>query len=366
MAEDDYSEEKLIQFIKQLKEKELELKKREEKLEEAEKASEAYKAENRIKTLEDELNKRTAELDDKNVIIENIRVAVGHKDIAIFTAQLNAREAALDSREAGLIKKEALLTGDYNKLRENEFANKKSKTGNPRLDDLLYGGIPMGSNTLVMGPPFIGKETLVNQFLLEGLLIGVPALVLTTDCSANDILDELKYLVPDAEKYVEKGLLRFIDAYSKPMGIAKEQEGVILIENPTDYKGIMKAFMDVMKDFETKSKYSKVAVRSISTLMAYADATSNYRFLQTLTAKNKIKKNVTMYLLDKGMHNEIEIQTLGHLMDGAVDFKTDGTKTMFKIQGICDVQSRAWIQYQYSKRGLTLGSFSLDHIKPEK
>jgi hypothetical protein len=70
-----------------------------------------------------------------------------------------------------------------------------------------------------------------------------------------------------------------------------------------------------------------------------------------------------MYLLDKGMHNEQEIQTLGHLMDGAIEFKTDGTKTFLAVQGVCDVQSRMWIQYQYSKRGLNIGSFTLDHIK---
>jgi len=26
------------------------------------------------------------------------------------------------------------------------------------------------------------------------------------------------------------------------------------------------------------------------------------------------------------------------------------------------VQSRMWVQYQYSKRGLNIGSFTLDHI----
>jgi len=33
------------------------------------------------------------------------------------------------------------------------------------------------------------------------------------------------------------------------------------------------------------------------------------------------------------------------------------------VKGICDVQSRGWIRYTYTKSGVSIGSFSLDHIK---
>jgi len=42
---------------------------------------------------------------------------------------------------------------------------KKVKSGIERLDDLLLGGMPFGSNVLYVGPPFIGKETAMLLFL---------------------------------------------------------------------------------------------------------------------------------------------------------------------------------------------------------
>jgi ribulose-bisphosphate carboxylase large chain len=89
-----------------------------------------------------------------------------------------------------------------------EFKEEKIKSGNPRLDDLLYGGIPFGKQILIMGPPFIGKETMVNNFLLEGVFKGIPCLILTTDSSPSDIRDELKYIMPDIEQYEAKGLVK--------------------------------------------------------------------------------------------------------------------------------------------------------------
>ncbi len=63
------------------------------------------------------------------------------------------------------------------------------------------------------------------------------------------------------------------------------------------------------------------------------------------------------------MHGEQEIQLLGSVMDGMVEFKVEQLKTYLSVRGISDVQSRAWIQYMYSKQGLSIGSFSLDHIR---
>jgi len=50
-------------------------------------------------------------------------------------------------------------------------------------------------------------------------------------------------------------------------------------------------------------------------------------------------------------------------MDGSIEFKVEQLKSFLCIKGICDVQSRGWIRYTYTKSSLSIGSFSLDHIK---
>src|SRR2546430_17735173 len=49
------------------------------------------------------------------------------------------------------------------------------KTGTPRLDDLLYGGIPFNSNVLFVGPAFVGKEIALLNFIAEGLKKASPS-----------------------------------------------------------------------------------------------------------------------------------------------------------------------------------------------
>jgi hypothetical protein len=97
--------------------------------------------------------------------------------------------------------------------------------------------------------------------------------------------------------------------------------------------------------------------------MAYLDPASTFRFLQPFAGRRKRDKAVTLYVIEKGMHGEQDIQMLGSLMDGMVDFKVEQLKTYLSVKGISDAQSRAWIQYMYSKQGISIGSFTLDHIR---
>ena len=364
MVENEYPEEKLIDYVRQIKKKEQELSEREQKLKQAEESSVQLQNQKRIKSLESQIDQMQTDLKAKEEAIKVIRDAAGMSSVSTSEEKLKVKEAELYQRESEIAKREAAVSGDYSAARDVEFKEEKAKTGNQRLDDLLYGGIEFGNNVLVMGPPFIGKETLAHQFILEGLIKGIPAVIITTDCEPKDIMDELRYMTPDPEKYLKDGSLVFIDAYSKPMGLEESNSpGIKYVNNPTNYAEIEKALSETEKEFKEKSSHFRTVVRSISSMVTLSDPVVTYKFLQKLTGKNKHHKNVAVYFLDKGMHNEAEIQTLGHLMDGAIETKTDGIKTYLSVQGFGEVRSRAWIQYKYSKKGLDIGSFSTDHIR---
>jgi hypothetical protein len=72
---------------------------------------------------------------------------------------------------------------------------------------------------------------------------------------------------------------------------------------------------------------------------------------------------VALYVIEKGVHGDQEIQMIGSIMDGMFDFKLDQMKTFFSVQGIADVQSRSYIRYTFTKHSLNIGSFALDHIR---
>ncbi|MEM2870301.1 MAG: ATPase domain-containing protein [Thermoplasmata archaeon] len=339
-----YKEQEFLRREEDLRYREELLKREMLKLEEARKQQATIE--------ESELKKRLEALEEQ----------IKHKEEEIKSREsyLRKKEEELRLRESRVISKEIQAREEDLRL---EVSSEKAKTGNSRLDDLLMGGIPFGSNVLCIGPPFIGKEVLVARFLLEGLQKGIPAIVVTTDISPQEIREELNAIVPGTQEFEKLGLLRYIDVYSKSMGLAEEDPATIYVDSPTDYAGITRAIEMLSKQFREKSTTYRMAVRSISTLVTYSDPTSTYKFLQMTTGRVKRAKVVAMYTMDRGMHSETEIQTLAHLMDGSIEFKTDGVKTYLSVQGLTDVQSRAWIQYTYTKKGLNIGSFALDHIR---
>lgn len=325
----------------------------------------------REKVLEEEL-RRTAEAAREGGTQADLRLKKRLQDVQLeldaAKEEVKQRESMLRQKETELAaREEALVKGELDarvEMRRAEFEEEKARTGNSRLDDLLYGGIPFGRQVLVMGPPFIGKETMCDNFLAAGVHKGIPALVITTDCSPTDLREEMKPMLPEVEELEKQGLIKYVDVYSMSMGIEEDDPNVICVESPTDYKAINKAVETFHKHFiEAGHKTYRMAVRSVSTLITYSEPQTTYRFLQVLTGMAKRRKAVAFYVLDKGMHSDQEIQALGHFMDGAIEFKTDGIKTFLMVQGVGDAQSRSWIQYQYTKKGLNIGSFSLDRIQ---
>lgn len=294
--------------------------------------------------------------------LEELRSEIDKKerDLKAKEDYIRNKEAELRTREQGVIEEDL-------KHKEAEIAietdSAKAKTGNPRLDDLLLGGIPFGSNVLMHGPPFVGKETLVNQFIAEGLKKGIPAIWVSTDKTTADLREEMKLVLPTYEDYENLGLVRYIDSYSRSMGDTTVDKFTTYIDEPTAHEKIMDAVEETAKAYREKHEYYRLAFRTISTLIAYSDPNTAFRFLSPFCGRRKRDRAVSMYTIEKGMHGEQEIQMLGSIMDGMVDFKIDQLRTFFMVRGVTDVQSRSYIRYTATRHGLSIGSFALDHIK---
>ncbi len=303
----------------------------------------------------------TAELDLK-ARLEELKSEITQKEEEVRSKEkyLQQKMEDLRAREQGLI------TEDIEAREQDlqiEVKQQKVKTGVPRLDDLLFGGIPFGTNASVYGPAYVGKEVVVGIFMAEGLKKGVPILWVLTDKGPADIREEMAFVLPGYEEYEKLGLVRYIDAYSKSMGAEASDPNTTYVDEPTDHQAILKAVDARAADLKKKYPTYRLAFRSVSTLIAYLDPTTTFKFLQPFVGRRKRDRAVAFYVIEKGMHEEQEIQMLGSLMDGSIEFKVEQLKSFMSIKGICDVQSRGWIRYTYTKSNVSVGSFSLDHIK---
>lgn len=294
--------------------------------------------------------------------IEDLSELVKRKEEQLKQKERYLQEIAkeLEAKEKGLIDKEISMAQEEI---IKEIKEEKVRTGTRRLDDLTYGGFPLGSNILVMGPAYSGKEVLVYSFLAEGVKKGVPVVVILIDKTVELFEEEMNYVLPTWKSYVEKGLVKYIDAYSRTIGEKSNVEGVIYLDSQTDLNGISEAIEKIISEIKGIARYYRLAFFTLSTILTFADSQSVLKFLQPFTTKRKKENAVSLYLLEKGLHEENTIQMVSYLMDGAIDFKSESGKIYLQVRGITEVQSRSWIEISPSKSGIIMGSFTLGHIR---
>ena len=84
------------------------------------------------------------------------------------------------------------------------------KTGITGLDDLLGGGLPKNTITLVSGPPGGGKTIVCYHFLYEGVKSGEKCLFLTLDKKVEGLLAQARELGFDFQPWIEKAQIKFL------------------------------------------------------------------------------------------------------------------------------------------------------------
>jgi KaiC/GvpD/RAD55 family RecA-like ATPase len=297
--------------------------------------------------------------------------------------RVSAIEEALRKREKELMERETFLKGKLDQLEDlqkqavgqeaerirtevtDSAQQPKVRTGVRRLDDLLFGGVPVGSQVLVNGPAHTGKDILSRLFVIEGLKQGHGAIWVLSDRSHVTVREEMVALHPAYPDLEKRGLVRYVDLYSRSMGVTEADRSVRLLSN-TD-KGVLdqlgNAVNQFSADLKEKTGTYRLVFESVSTLTAYVDIGAAFRFLQPFVGRRKLDRAAAYYEIETGMHSESDLQTLEHMMDGSVNLKVDQLKTFLSVRGVTDVQSRAWVGYTFTKKAFSLGSFSLDHIR---
>lgn len=103
-----------------------------------------------------------------------------------------------------------MMEKDFITLEKRAGEMERIKTGIEELDNIIEGGIPKESITLVSGPPGSGKSIFCFQFLWEGLVNNEKCLFLTLDKKPDGLLVQAKQLGLDFQPYIEKKLVKFL------------------------------------------------------------------------------------------------------------------------------------------------------------
>jgi KaiC/GvpD/RAD55 family RecA-like ATPase len=276
------------------------------------------------------------------------------------------REKELELREKALQQKlKEDISGMEDELVEEKKVE-KVRTGIAKLDDLMYGGIPFNSNVLFIGPSFLGKEVAILNFIAEGLRKGIPAVLITTSKPPQEIAKEMTPILTEFVEYERIGLVKWIDATSQiqPDQVGFDQsKRVYKVNGAADLGNILEGLHEIEEVLGEEHPYFRIAYLSLSPSVSHSEPSDAYDFIQRMVNELRKTRFVGAFALEKGMHDQREIETIEHQMDGAVIFKEEDTKTFLSIQGVCDVQTRDWVQYTRTDRGLIIGAFSLERIR---
>jgi circadian clock protein KaiC len=102
--------------------------------------------------------------------------------------------------------------------------DKRVGTGIEGLDQLIQGGYPVGSVTLVAGTPGSGKTIVCFQYIYDGIKNGEKCLFLTSDERISNLMSQAKKFGFDFDTSVQNGQLKFMYLDLEKHTIHREME----------------------------------------------------------------------------------------------------------------------------------------------
>ncbi len=197
----------------------------------------------------------------------------------------------------------------------------------PMISDLVKFGQLTQVSYMLVGPLGSGKTTYAEAFLAEGLLLGFPAVFVTTDVSPRVIRNDMSRHGWTIDEQEASGRFVFIDGYSERMGAPKVSPARSLAK-VDDISELGIVLSEVLESLVV----ARVVIDSLSTLILHSTPTTMPRAVQRLSGRIKQNSHSIMYILEEGVHDEKDYATYSYLADAVIRFRIDDSGLVPKHQ----------------------------------
>ena len=109
-------------------------------------------------------------------------------------------------------------------ISDRQLGDHQLSTGVRGLDSMMHGGIPSQSTILVMGGAGTGKTLLGLQFIMAGLELGEPGMIILFEEREDQLIYEASRMGWDLKGFMDSGLLRII--YANPPDISPDEHNL--------------------------------------------------------------------------------------------------------------------------------------------
>ncbi len=235
-----------------------------------------------------------------------------------------------------------------------------------RVDQLLDGGIKMGDTVLVEGPPFCGKEVLLEQFMASALNKGIPVIYVSTNRAMKEVMRSIIRRVPNFKQYNHQGLIRMYDLFSKFKDdlVLKEGHRIFNIDDREDFQRFQGDLVFVLEELVKIYHGGVLIINSLSPLISQVDQQDLMKFLQVLIARSKSYRFTNILDMAAGVHTESIVNSVEYLMDGIIEFREQDLKNMCRMKGFSqNILTRDWVEYVVKENNIHIvGSFMEERI----
>lgn len=228
-------------------------------------------------------------------------------------------------------------------------------TGSTRLDNLLGGGYPGGTATLLYGPPFTGKQVLQLSAVAAAAVRRVPATVVLHGMSADTASERLRRIDPRVAEAEAAGLLGYVDVQSRFLGEAAAHPHAVYVDDPHDGVALAKAVASRLA-----AAPGLLAIQSASTILMDLGPARAFQFLRNVVGRVQRQGGVGLMVLQAGMHPDSEVQMAKHVCGGMLELRKKGEAHCLHVEGLeTSVARPGWIEYEATARAFKLtGSFA--------
>ena len=179
-----------------------------------------------------------------------------------------------------------------------------------------------GSNIMIIGPPLVGKVSLVKEIVWGEIEKGSGVIYVTTKETGEEIL-----------KQFENVDIKVIDCVSKlAISDVTDSENIRRVASPLDLTGITVGVNKFLEEYFKQGKTAVVIFDSLSNLLMYSNLQTVFRFLHVLTTRIRAAKAKALYIVEEGMHDEKTIATLKQIFSGVIELKEENDKRLFRFR----------------------------------
>ncbi|MGH7429872.1 MAG: response regulator [Candidatus Methylomirabilaceae bacterium] len=209
------------------------------------------------------------------------------------------------------------------------------RTGLPSLDRALGGGLPTGSNLMVLGLLGSGKSTFGRTFIAAGLEKGEPCLFLSVDDNPAIVRRGLRDAAgPGFPMSEESQMFRLVDGYSWCGGGAGTDErfAVTGILELTQLSGVVSDAAAELGQTLHERRGGRRVIDSISSLLVNFELPSVQRFVAHLARSAAACGGVSsLFIVEEGSVSDQVLNNIRYVMDGVLEFKREGARYAVRV-----------------------------------